>query len=84
MTKYYIGKSGAAFGGSVYEVEYEGIPPCLYCDKPVTSPSTDGPLVCPTCDMGCNENGKKWTIEENKQMHINFANKIKDMKKVNQ
>lgn len=46
------------------EVEIEAPPPCLFCGEPVTSPSMDGPLVCGSCDCGCNRDGSKWTAEE--------------------
>lgn len=43
------------------EVEIDGVPPCLFCGEPVTSPSMDGPLVCGACDCGRNRGGSKWT-----------------------
>jgi hypothetical protein len=39
-------------------------PPCLFCEQPVESPSTDGPLVCAWCDCGVNRDGTEWTEEQ--------------------
>ena len=46
---YYITRS--LLGMPPMRVDYTGTPPCLWCGEPVWSPSMDGPLVCPPCDM---------------------------------
>lgn len=51
-------------------------PPCLFCDQPVLSPSTDGPLVCPTCDCGWNADGSAWTREQSNERHAHFRKKV--------
>lgn len=45
-------------------VVIKGVPPCLWCGEPVYHLSMDGPLVCGSCDMGCNKDGSRWTSEE--------------------
>jgi len=72
MKKYQIGLAGAAFTGFYYELEYDGVPPCLYCGEPVESPSMDGPLVCGPCDCGNNRDGTDWTFRENQERHKHF------------
>jgi hypothetical protein len=46
------------------EVDLDEPPPCLFCAAPVTRPSMDGPLVCGSCDCGCNRDGTKWTQKQ--------------------
>jgi len=55
-------------------VDYDGDPPCLFCNEPVTSPSTDGPLICGWCDCGGNRDGTNWTSEQREER---WANRIK-------
>lgn len=71
--KYYINRG--LFHPPI-EVEIEGVPPCLFCNEPVTRPSTDGPLVCPTCDMGANKDGTYWTKEQGEEKHKHFQAQI--------
>ena len=77
--KYLIHRNEAFTGRKPLKVEYDGDPPCLFCNQPVTSPSTDGPLVCGTCDCGCNNDGRPWTREENKAAHENFNRRIEEI-----
>lgn len=59
------------------EVQLEGIPPCLWCGDPVTSPSMDGPLVCGNCDCGVNkETHQKWTATEYDARRKHFSDSI--------
>lgn len=78
--RYRIHQNEAFTGKPDLIVEYDGDPPCLYCNEPVTSPSMDGPLVCPWCDMGKNKDGTKWTWQENKARHDNFAKRIQEIR----
>jgi hypothetical protein len=58
VTTYYISQ----FPRAPLRIEIEtDPPPCLFCDRPVTLPSTDGPLVCGACDCGHNQDGSRWT-----------------------
>jgi hypothetical protein len=58
------------------EVEIEGVPPCLFCGEPVTSPSMDGPLVCGACDCGRNRGGSKWTEAEAEERYAHRRSKV--------
>jgi hypothetical protein len=78
--KYRISQNEAFTGRPDLIVEYEGDPPCLFCNRPVKSPSSDGPLICPMCDMGCNEDGTAWTREENETHHANFSRRIQEIR----
>ena len=77
MTTYWIGMG--LFGDQV-TVEYEGIPPCLWCGEPVKSPSMDGPLVCPLCDMGRNKDGSKWTQGQYDEKRAHFVKVVEEAK----
>lgn len=60
-----------------FVVEYEGVPPCLWCGRPVERPSMDGPLVCACCDMGVDWKTKeRWTSEVWKERHDHRAAEI--------
>jgi hypothetical protein len=61
---------------SPIEVVIDGAPPCLYCGEPVTAPSTDGPLVCCSCDCGCNRDGSRWTAEQARDRRLHFQRKV--------
>lgn len=82
MTIYHISQNQAFTGRPDLIVEYEGDPPCLFCNQPVPyeDRGADGPLVCGWCDCGCNRNGKEWTPEENNARHANFARRIKEIR----
>jgi len=58
------------------EVEIDGVPPCLFCGEPVTSPSMDGPLVCGACDCGRNRGGSKWTEEQAEERYAHRRSKV--------
>ncbi len=58
------------------EVEIEGVPPCLFCGDPVTSPSMDGPLVCGRCDCGRNPDGSRWTEEQAEVRYAHRRSKV--------
>jgi hypothetical protein len=58
------------------EVEIVGVPPCLFCGEPVTSPSMDGPLVCGPCDCGCNRDGSKWTHAQAEERHAHQRSRV--------
>lgn len=77
--KYLISRNEAFTGLKPIEVEYDYPPPCLFCDQPVTSPSTDGPLVCSHCDCGCNVDGSPWTSEQKLLMWNNRKKKIRKL-----
>jgi hypothetical protein len=77
--KYYINRNEAFTGLKQLEVEYDYPPPCLYCNRLVESPSTDGPLVCGWCDMGCNSDGSKWTEQDSLDRHANFKRRIEEI-----
>lgn len=65
------------------EVILKGAPPCLFCQRPVLSPSCDGPLVCSSCDCGRNsETGERWTEEEGKQLWDNRNTTILEYKRL--
>lgn len=81
--KYYINRNEAFTGLKHLEVEYEFPPPCLYCGEPVIDESTDGPLVCPWCDMGYNSDGTKWTDEQNYEKHNHFKKVFLSIKEQN-
>jgi hypothetical protein len=66
--------------GLYLDVTIVGIPKCLWCELPVTSPSMDGPLVCPLCDMGRNLDGTKWTSSQYDQKRRNFLRRIAEYK----
>lgn len=57
-----------------------GIPPCFWCGVPVTRPSMDGPLVCPMCDMGKNQDGSKKTTAQYLVGREHFATMIEKYK----
>ena len=82
MSIYRISQNKAFTGKPDLIVEYEGDPPCLYCNRPVPydQRGTDGPLVCGHCDMGHNPDGTKWTWEQNKERHANFARRIQEIR----
>ena len=73
--KYYINRGER----KPLEVEYDGDPPCLFCNEPVTSPSTDGPLICGACDCGMNKDGTTWTNEQSSERWANRESKIKEI-----
>lgn len=58
------------------KVSYVGIPPCLWCDEPVDSPSMDGPLVCSACDMGNNRDGSKWSASDHHRLSEALKTKV--------
>ena len=45
-------------------VEYDCNASCRMCGLPVVEASVGGTDVCPWCDMGCDRNGRKWTMME--------------------
>lgn len=62
-------------------VEIKGVPPCLWCSAPVDSPSADGPLVCPHCDMGVNKDGTKWSSADYRERRAQFVRSVEDYAK---
>lgn len=56
-------------------------PACLWCGTPVDRPSVDGPLVCPTCDMGAGSGPDgKATAGERSDRKQHFRRAILDIR----
>ena len=76
---YYISRNEAFTGKKPLRVEYEYPPPCLFCGHPITDEelSTDGPLVCPSCDCGRNrDGGGPWTPEQNNERWAHLRKEV--------
>jgi hypothetical protein len=67
------------FRGMELEVplDDDGCPPCLFCERPVRSRSTGGPLICGPCDMGYDYNPHiRWTTDRAREMHENHRRNL--------
>jgi len=60
------------------EVEIDGVPSCLYCGDSVIHRSMDGPLVCVWCDMGCDRDGARWTLERATERYRHFRERVEE------
>lgn len=57
-------------GPNAVTLVYKGVPPCLYCGELVYSPSMDGPLVCPECDIGIGWSDDDGRVGQERRAHF--------------
>ena len=67
-------------GNNPVRVAYTGIPPCLWCGKPVECPSMDGPLVCGPCDRGRDDEGLEWGWMTRKERERHFRDRMAEIR----
>ena len=72
--RYFIAPQGTM--QTPIEVDVDGVPPCLFCGEPVTSPSMGGPLVCGACDGERNHDGTRWTGAQALERYSHRRDKI--------